>query len=112
MSYVFGGGYRFKDVELNIRMGGGSTKNLKSDVLVKADFALNINKTILRKIDQNVNLVSSGAKVLSLNLSGEYSLTEKLVLKAYFEMTMNTPFVSNSYPNSTTQGGFSLRITL
>jgi cell surface protein SprA len=99
-------------VELNIRMGGGSTKNLKSDVLVKADFALNVNKTTLRKIDQNVNLVSSGAKVLSLNLSGEYSLTEKLVLRAYFEMTMNTPFVSNSYPNSTTQGGFSLRITL
>jgi cell surface protein SprA len=112
MSYVVGGGYRFKDVELNIRMGGGSSKHLKSDVLVKADFALNINKTVLRKIDQNVNLVSSGAQVLSLNLSGEYSLTERLVLKAYFEMTMNTPFVSNAYPNSTTQGGFSLRISL
>ena len=112
MSYVFGGGYRFKDVELNIRMGGGSTKNLKSDVLVKADFALNVNKTVLRKIDQNVNLVSSGARVITLNLSGEYSLTEKLILKAYFETTINTPFVSNSYPNSTTQGGFSLRISL
>jgi hypothetical protein len=47
-----------------------------------------------------------------MNLSGEYSLTEKVVLRAYFEMTSNTPFVSNAYPNSTTQGGFSVRLTL
>ncbi|MCI7035219.1 MAG: hypothetical protein MR963_06735, partial [Bacteroidales bacterium] len=60
----------------------------------------------------NVNLVSSGSKVFTLNLSGEYSLTEQIILKAYFEMTSNTPYVSNSYPNSTTQGGFSVRLTL
>lgn len=111
-SYVFGAGYRFKDVALNIRMGGGNSRQLKSDILVKADMSININKTTLRKIDQDVNLVSSGSRVFALNLSAEYSLTEKIVLRAYFEMTSNTPFVSNSYPNSTTQGGFSLRLTL
>lgn len=112
ISYVIGGGYRFKDVEFNIRMGGSNSRQFKSDILVRADFSLNINRTTLRKIDQNVNLVSSGSKVMNLNLSGEYSLTEKIVLRAYFEMTMNTPFVSNSYPSSTTQGGFALRLTL
>ncbi len=111
-SYVVGAGYRFKDVELNIRMGGENSKQLKSDILVKADLSININKTTLRKIDQNVNLISSGSRVFTLNLSGEYSLTEKIVLRAYFEMNSNTPFVSNAYPNSTTQGGFSLRLTL
>lgn len=111
-SYVIGAGYRFKDVELNIRMGGANTRQLKSDILVKADLAININKTTLRKIDQNINLISSGSKVFTLNLSGEYSLTEKIVLKAYFEMTANTPYVSNAFPNSTTQGGFSIRLTL
>ena len=111
-SFVVGAGYRFKDVELNIRMGGGSSKQFKSDILLKADLSLNINKTSLRKIDQNVNLVSSGARVFALNLSGEYSLTEKIVLRAYFEMSSNTPYVSNAYPNSTTQGGFAVRLTL
>ncbi len=93
-------------------MGGENSKQLKSDILVKADLSININKTTLRKIDQNVNLISSGSRVFTLNLSGEYSLTEKIVLRAYFEMNSNTPFVSNAYPNSTTQGGFSLRLTL
>ncbi len=111
-SYVVGAGYRFKDVAINIRMGGQNTKQLKSDILLKADLSVNINKTTLRKIDQNVNLISSGSKVFALNLSAEYSLTEKIVLRAYFEMNSNTPYVSNSYPNSTTQGGFSLRLTL
>ena len=111
-SFVLGGGYRFKDVEINVRMGGGSTKQFKSDILLKADLSININKTSLRKIDQNVNLISSGSQVFTMNLSGEYSLTEKVVLRAYFEMTSNTPFVSNAYTNSTTQGGFSVRLTL
>ena len=93
-------------------MGGENTRKFKSDILLKADMSVNINRTILRKIDQNVNLVSSGSKVFTLNLSGEYSLTEQIILKAYFEMTSNTPYVSNSYPNSTTQGGFSVRLTL
>ena len=111
-SYVLGAGYRFKDVEINVRMGGENTRKFKSDILLKADMSVNINRTILRKIDQNVNLVSSGSKVFTLNLSGEYSLTEQIILKAYFETTSNTPYVSNSYPNSTTQGGFSVRLTL
>lgn len=112
MGYVFGGGYRFKDVRINIRTGGQSTKEFKSDILVKADFSITTNKTVLRKIDQDVNLISSGSKVTTLNLSGEYSLTEKIILKAFFDMTINTPYISSSYPNSTTEGGFSLKIIL
>ncbi|MDR1726265.1 MAG: cell surface protein SprA [Bacteroidales bacterium] len=108
---VVGAGYRFKDVSITIRTGA-NLREFKSDILLKADFSWRTNKTILRKIDQNVNLVSSGSEVMSLSFSGEYSLTEKIVLRAFFEMVVNTPYVSNSYPNSTTQGGFALRITL
>jgi cell surface protein SprA len=104
-------GYRFKDVKINIR-AGRNTREFKSDVLLSAGFSLTENKTILRKIDQRVNLVSSGSEVMTIKLSAEYNLTEKIVLKAFFDMNVNTPYVSNSYPNSTTQGGFSLRITL
>lgn len=110
--FVFGGGYRFKDVKITVRTGGQSTRQFKSDILVKADFSITTNKTILRKIDQDVNLVSAGSKITTLNLSGEYSLTEKIILKAFFDITINTPYISSSYPNSTTEGGFSLKIML
>lgn len=108
--FVFGGGYRFKDVAISIRTGGQSTRQFKSDILLKADFSITTNKTILRKIDQNVNIISAGTKITTLNLSGEYSLTEKIVLKAFFDITINSPYISSSYPNSTTEGGFSLKI--
>ncbi|MDO5759946.1 MAG: cell surface protein SprA, partial [Bacteroidota bacterium] len=110
--FVFGGGYRFKDVAINVRTGGQSVRQFKSDILVKADLSITTNKTVLRKIDQDVNIVSAGTKVTSLNLSGEYSLTEKIIFKAFFDITINTPYISSSYPNSTTEGGFSLRIVL
>ena len=110
--FVLGGGYRFKDVRVTVRTGSGSSREFKSDILVKADLSITSNKTVLRKIDQDVNLISAGTKVTTLNLSGEYSLTEKIILKAFFDMTINTPYISSSYPNSTTEGGFSIKIIL
>ncbi|MBR1625917.1 MAG: cell surface protein SprA [Bacteroidales bacterium] len=109
---VIGGGYRFKDVRVQVRTGNGNSREFKSDIFVKADLSVTSNKTVLRKIDQNVNLISAGSKVATLNLSGEYSLTEKIILKAFFDMTINTPYISSSYPNSTTEGGFSVKIIL
>ena len=111
LSYVIGTGYRFKDVSINIR-SGESTRELKSDIDIKATVTWNKNTTILRKIDQRVNLMSSGSDVLNLNLQGEYSISEKIMLTAFFEMTINTPYVSNAYRNSMTQGGFKLRLIL
>ena len=111
LSYVLGGGYRFKDVTINIR-SGESTRELKSDIDLRATLTWNQNTTILRKIDQKVNLMSSGSDVLNLNLQGEYSISEKIMLTAFFEMTINTPYVSNAYRNSMTQGGFKLRLIL
>lgn len=111
-SVVFGGGYRFKDVRVKVRTGDNTSREFKSDILVKADFSITNNKTILRKIDQNSNITSAGTKVANINLSGEYSLTEKIILKAFFESTINTPHISSSYPTSTTSGGFSIKVIL
>ncbi|MFA6705395.1 MAG: cell surface protein SprA, partial [Bacteroidales bacterium] len=111
LSYVIGGGYRFKDVTINIR-SGESSRELKSDIDLKATLTWNKNTTILRKIDQKVNLMSSGSDVLNINIQGEYTISEKIMLTAFFEMTINTPYVSNAYPNSMTQGGFKLRLIL
>ena len=111
LSYVVGGGYRFKDVKVNLR-SGNSTRELKSDIGIKANFSWNKNTTILRKIDQKVNLMSSGSDVLTFDVRGEYALTEKIMFTVFFEMTVNTPNVSNAYPNSMTQGGFKLRLML
>jgi len=109
-AFVFGLGYRFKDVAFAIKTAD-RTINLKSDVVVRADLTRNINRTMLRQVDQNVSQVSSGSEVWTIGLSAEYSLTTNLTLRAFFESTINTPFISNSYPNSTTRGGLTARFS-
>lgn len=110
-SYVVGLGYRFKDVEINIRSGSIARK-FKSDIVLRADFTRNVNRTTLRKIDQNVNLLSSGMEVYTINFSGDYAISEKILVRAFFEMKINNPYISNTVPNSNTRGGVSIRVTL
>ena len=107
---VVGLGYRFKDVAFSLKTSD-KTINLKSDVIVRADITRNINKTVLRQVDQNVSQISAGSEVWTIGISGEYALTTNLTLRAFFESTINTPYISNSYPNSTTKGGITARFS-
>jgi len=57
--YVFGLGYRLKGLKINIASGSGNgRKQVNSDLNMKLDFSLRDNRTILRRIDQNIDQVS------------------------------------------------------
>jgi len=68
--WVIGIGYRFKDLSFDIRTGG-QTKTIKSDLNLKADLSIRDNITILRRIVEEINQVSAGQKVISINLSAD-----------------------------------------
>ena len=108
---VMGLGYKFKEVGFNFLT---KTKNqkLKSDINLKADLVIRNNKTILRKVVEDVNLVSSGQRVISINITADYAISERLVFRAFFEKSINKPFVSSQYPTSFTNAGVSVRFTL
>lgn len=114
--YVVGLGYRFKEVSFGIRTSTpgvpGSRRTVKSDLNVRADFSIKNNKTVLRRIDEDVNQVSSGQRASTINLSAEYTINQRLNLKLFFDKTTNNPFVSSQYRTSTTHGGITLRFTL
>lgn len=107
---TFGGGYRFKDVALDIKVGD-ETHHLKSDVVLQLNLTYNANKTNIRKINQNTSQVSSGSEVWMAEISAEYSLSSSLSLRAFFQTNINHPFVFNTYPNSTTKGGLTVRFS-
>ncbi len=112
--YIVGLGYRFKDVKFIVRNmgGGGSRKNVKSDLNVRADFSIRQNKTVLRRIDEDINQVSTGQQVISINTSADYMVNQRLNIRLFFDKVINNPYVSSQYRNSTTNGGISLRFTL
>lgn len=108
---TFGGGYRFKDVELHVKFAE-KVHDLKSDVVLQLNITYNNNKTEIRKINQGgITQPSSGSQVWMAELSGEYALSTALTFRAFFQTNINRPWVQNSVPNSTTKGGITLRFS-
>ena len=107
---TFGGGYRFKDVAVDVKVAD-QTHHLKSDIVLQLNLTYNSNMTRIRKINQNFSQISSGSEVWMAEISAEYALSSSLTLRAFFQTNINTPFISNSYPNSTTKGGITVRFS-
>jgi len=112
--FIIGLGYRFKDVKFVVRNmgGGGSRQNVKSDLNIRTDFSIRTNKTVLRRIDEDINQVSTGQNVISINTSADYMVNQRLNIRLFFDKVITNPYVSSQYRNSTTNGGISLRFTL
>lgn len=112
--YIIGVGYRIKNVKFAIKTLGskGKKKQLNSDLNLKIDFSVRDNMTVLRRLDQDIDQISSGQRITSLNFSADYMVSQKFTVRFYFDRIMNKPHVANQYPNSTTSGGLSLRFTL
>ena len=107
---TIGGGYRFKDVAFSVK-AGGKTLKFKSDIVLQLNITRNSNMTNIRKINQNINQISSGSAVWMAELSGEYALSSTITARLFFQTNINTPYISNSYPNSTTKGGLTIRFS-
>jgi len=112
--YIAGIGYRFKNIRLNFSglFGKGRKSRTTSDLNVKLDFALRQNKTVLRRVDEDINQISSGQQRLAINFSADYNLSARFNIRFYFDKDIMTPYVSNQYRTSNTQGGIAFRFTL
>lgn len=112
--FILGLGYKIKDVSFSfVGSGGrGSKKKVKSDLDIRADFSIRNNKTVLRRVDEDVNQVSAGQKVVSINTSADYMINSRFNIRLFFDKVINNPYVSNQYRNSTTNAGVSVRFAL
>lgn len=108
---IVGLGYRFKEVIFNVKTAGKKTQ-LKSDLTLKADVSLRSNKTMLRKLVEEVEVPSAGQRVLSINLSADYQISQQFTVRVFFDNVRTKPFVSNQFYNANTNAGVSMRFTL
>jgi len=106
-----GVGYRFDDVHIIINTGG-TQKSLESDLNLRLDFSLRDNKTLARKLTEDVNQPVAGQKTLTIGATADYSLSDRFSLQLYGDHAINNPFVETTYPTWDTNFGFSLRFTL
>lgn len=108
---IVGTGYRFKQVPLSLNLGGNQ-QTFRSDINVKLDISVRQNKTVLRKLVEQIDQISAGQRTVSINFSADYQFSKMLTFRAFYDQVINNPFVSNQYPNSNTTAGISLRFTL
>jgi len=109
--YVFGLGYRIKDLAFNLTVGGNQ-KAFKSDLNLRVDVSIRNRYTIIRKIEENVDQFSAGETSTSIKFAADYALTEKFNIRFFYDQVINKPKTSISFPTSNTKVGISLRFTL
>ncbi|MBN2637965.1 MAG: cell surface protein SprA [Bacteroidales bacterium] len=110
---VVGLSYRLKGLKFSVaNFSGKPTKKYNTDLNLKLDIGVQDNKTILRRIDENNNQVSSGSKQYNVNFAADYMLSQSLQLRAYFNWNKNNPYISTQFLNASSSGGFTLRFLI
>ena len=109
--FVFGVGYRIQDVEFKM-LSGGRGKKISSDLDLKLDFNLMNNKTVIRKVIEDVEQITMGQQLIKIKFSADYVVNQRLNLKVFYDRAITNPFISTTFPSSITNVGFSLRFTL
>ncbi len=108
---VIGAGYRFDEVQIVLKTGGGQ-RVLKSDLTTRFDLSIRDNKTLARKLVEDVNQPVAGQKVFTAGITADYVLSDRFNLQVFADHTMNNPFVASTFATSNTNFGFSLKFTL
>ena len=111
--YIFGVGYRFDNVPLIFgNPATGAQKVNKTNLRLTTDVSVRNVKNFLRRLAENMDEISGGQKITTIKVNADYTVSEKVTLRAYYDRTVNTPYVSNVYPIATSNFGFSLRVEL
>jgi cell surface protein SprA len=71
------------------------------------------NRTVIRKLeDISGSEITAGQRIFSIKASADYMLSDKFVVRIFYDQRMTNPYISNSYPNANYNVGFSLTFTL
>jgi len=108
---VIGTGYRFQEVPITIKTGLNQRK-FQSDLDLRFDLSIRNNIMIMRKLEEEVNIPTSGQTVVTAKFTASYRLSTRFELRFYYDQVVNKPIVVTSYPTSNTKIGFNLRFTL
>ena len=105
--YVVGIGFRKKGVRLPFMVMGVS--KLKNELSVKVDIGLRDDRNSNNFLANSIGITSSGQRVLRISPSVDYIVNKGLTLHFFYSRQQTIPYVSSSYPITTTQAGLTLR---
>jgi hypothetical protein len=112
---VVGLGYKFKNVPNPFIKTYGKLpiKMLKeTDLVLRADLNIRDNRTIIRKIEERQNQVTAGQKLISIKVSADLEISDKITMRAFYDHQITDPYISTSFATSNIRSGVALRFSL
>ena len=109
IEYIFGLGYRFKDIVFSSRLADSPTGIIKGDINVKADLSYRNNQTIVRYLNYDNNQLAGGQNIWSLKFTADYSFSKSLTAIFYYDHSFSQAVISTSFPLTNIRSGFTLR---
>lgn len=107
--YIIGAGYMIPKLRINkFKIQG---KVLESNLNIKLDLSFRKNISVIRLIETGESTPTGGTNIITLRSSADYMLTQNITLRLFYDWVRTKPQTSASFPTSSTNGGFSLRIT-
>ncbi len=91
---------------------GKNAKRIVSDVNLRLDFSIRDTRTMIRRMEEEIDQATAGQKLISIKLNADYVISERINLRFYYDATINRPVVSSSFPTENHAAGISLRFTL
>jgi cell surface protein SprA len=107
--YIIGGAYTIP--KLRIERFKIQGKVLESSVNLRLDLSFRKNISVIRQVESGVSTPTGGTNIITLRSSADYQLTQNVTLRLFYDWVRTKPQTSASFPTSSTNGGFSLRIT-
>ncbi len=105
--WSFNVGYRFDNI--NFVMG---KNNVNNDLNLTFGFSVRDSYTILRRVEELSNELTSGTRSTSINFSADYQFTQAFSMGFYYDQTLAHPYISTSYPTNNINVGFSFQLSL
>lgn len=110
---VFGFGYRINEFNRLLGITSKSSSKINNDLNIKADISYKKNEALLRKIEERYTQATNGTTIVTLKLSTDYTMSQALTLRAFYDRILNKPLISSSsYPTTNSNFGLSIRFTL
>ncbi len=111
--YSFGGSFRKKGVKFPVKLPFMKAEDRdKTDLSVSLDMSLRDDTQSNSRLDQPNAYSTGGQKVISIQPSIDYILSNRIDMKFYFDQQRIIPYISTSAPVITTRAGIQLTISL
>jgi len=112
---VIGVGYKFADVRNPFMKTYGKLpiKMFKeTDFLIRCDINIRDNSTVIRKMVERQNQVTAGQTLVSIKISGDLEISDKVTLRAFYDQQITKAKISTSFNTSNINSGIAIRFNL